>query len=176
MAKNVRSVLLVDDDERLLLAMSRSLSQRRSVFTASDPSTAATLCRREQPDLAVVDLRLGASSGLEAVRALKAESPRTVVVLISGYLTTDLTVEAVKAGADMVMSKPVTGTEIVHRLERNPANDRDDETPTLARAEAEHIARVMSDCDGNISEAARRLGIYRSTLQRKLRKQTGSLS
>ena len=169
----VRTVLLVDDDEHLLAAMTRTLSPLRSVFTASDTPTAASVCRREHPDLAVVDLRLGSASGLDAVRALKAESPQTVIVLISGYLTTDLTVEAVKAGADVVMAKPVTGIDIVRRLEQaEPAND--DGTPTLASAEAAHIARVMTDCNGNISEAARRLGISRSTLQRKLRKNSGS--
>jgi two-component system response regulator RegA len=172
-AKQVRSVLLVDDDERVLAALIRTLGPSRSVFTASDTRTAARVCRRELPDLAVVDLRLGSASGLDAVRALKAESPQTVVVLISGYLTTDVTVAAVKAGADVVMAKPVTGTDIVRRLEQaEPAND--DETPTLARAEAEHIARVLADCDGNVSEAARRLGICRSTLQRKLRKESSS--
>jgi two-component system response regulator RegA len=44
------------------------------------------------------------------------------------------------------------------------------ETPSLARAEWEHINRVLSDCGGNISEAARRLGIHRRSLQRKLQK------
>ena len=165
-------MLLVDDDERVLAALTRTMSPRQSVFTASDTRTATRVCRRERPDLAVVDLRLGSASGLDAVRALKAESPQTVVVLISGYLTTDLTVEAVKAGADVVMAKPVTGTDIVRRLEQaDPAND--DETPTLACAEAEHIERVLTDCNGNVSETARRLGISRSTLQRKLRKPTG---
>ena len=166
-------MLLVDDDERVLAALTRTMGPRRSVFTASDTPTAARVCRQEHPDLAVVDLRLGSASGLDAVRALKAESPQTVIVLISGYLTIDLTVEAVKAGADVVMAKPVTGLDIVRRLEQAvPVND--DETPTLARAEAEHIERVLADCDGNVSETARRLGISRSTLQRKLRKQSDS--
>ncbi|HEY1065540.1 MAG TPA: helix-turn-helix domain-containing protein, partial [Pirellulales bacterium] len=44
------------------------------------------------------------------------------------------------------------------------------ETLTLARAEWEHINRVLADCGGNISEAARRLGLHRRSLQRKLQK------
>jgi two-component system, response regulator RegA len=42
--------------------------------------------------------------------------------------------------------------------------------PTLAQAEWEHIHRILADCSNNISEAARRLGIHRRSLQRKLRK------
>jgi two-component system response regulator RegA len=44
------------------------------------------------------------------------------------------------------------------------------ETPSLARAEWEYIHRVLADCADNISEAARRLGIHRRSLQRKLQK------
>ncbi len=40
--------------------------------------------------------------------------------------------------------------------------------PSLAQVEWEHIQRVLADCDGNISAAARKLGIHRRTLQRKL--------
>ena len=101
--------------------------------------------------------------------------PDTTFAVISGYLTVDTTVAAVQAGADIVATKPIRGSEILRRAEygeHDTLPDDDVETPTLAQAEAEHIARVMTDCKGNISEAARRLGIYRSSLQRKLRKQT----
>jgi phosphoenolpyruvate-protein kinase (PTS system EI component) len=52
----------------------------------------------------------------------------------------------------------------------NTAKEKGIDTPSLARAEWEHIQRVLSDCGGNISEAARRLGIHRRSLQRKLQK------
>ena len=44
------------------------------------------------------------------------------------------------------------------------------EVPSLARVEWEHIQRVLADCDGNVSQAARLLGIHRRSLQRKLSK------
>lgn len=167
----IKSVLVLDDDERTLSAMARTLRHSRKVFTASTTAEAHTLARRERPDLIVVDLRLGSSSGLDVVRQLKAEMPGSMFALVSGYLTVDATVAAVRAGADVVMTKPVTGGEIVRRIE-DKANEPPPEagTPTLAQAESEHIARVMADCNGNISEAARRLGIYRSSLQRRLRR------
>jgi len=164
----IRTVLVLDDDERTLTAMARALRHSRKVFTASTTHEAQTVARRERPDLIVVDLRIGQHSGLDVVRQLKAELPSSLFALVSGYLTVDATVAAVRAGADVVLTKPVTGSEIMRRVEDKSAESLEAETPTLAQAESEHIARVMADCNGNISEAARRLGLYRSTLQRRL--------
>lgn len=169
----IRSVLVIDDDPRVLAALARSFGVQRRVFTATSSEEAATVARREKPDLAVVDMRLGHNSGIDVVRMLKPEMPSTTFAIISGYLTVETTVAAVHAGADIVVTKPVRGSEILRRAEsgeHDTASDEDEDTPTLAEVEFEHISRVMSDCKGNISEAARRLGIYRSSLQRKLRK------
>lgn len=165
------TVLVVDDDERTLSALARSLGLHHTVFTTTTVRGANMIARRERPDLAIVDLRLGDESGLELVRALKAQYPDMQVALMSGYLSVDTTVLAVKAGADVVMTKPLTGRDILKRLDRGPSEDVElGDTPTLAQAESEHIARVMTDTNGNVSEAARRLGIYRSSLQRRLRR------
>ncbi len=167
----IKSVLVLDDDERTLSAMARALRPLRKVFTANNCIDAEAVARRERPDLIVVDLRVGSSSGIDVVRHLRAEMPDSHFVLVSGYLTVDTTVAAVRAGADVVMTKPVTGGDIVRRVQ-DRASERLEtpETPTLAQAESEHIARVMADCNGNITEASRRLGMYRSTLQRRLRR------
>ena len=165
----IKSVLLLDDDERTLSAMARTLRHTRRVFTAKTTSEAAAVARRERPDLIVVDLRLAGASGLDVVRELRDELPGSRFALVSGYLTVDITVAAVRAGADVVLTKPVTAGEIVRRVEDGEPPP-EEETPTLAQAESEHIARVMADCNGNISEAARRLGIFRSSLQRRLRR------
>lgn len=141
----------------------------RTVFTATNFEVATKIARRERPDLAIVDMRLANASGLDIVRTLKAELPATKFAVMSGYLSVESTVAAVHAGADIVVTKPVHGNEIVRRAEEAAIAKDDPKSPTLAEAEADHIARVMTDCAGNISEAARRLGIHRSSLQRKLR-------
>jgi two-component system response regulator RegA len=164
----VRSILILDDDERVTNAIARSLGPNRVVHRAHDFDTALVLARRFKPDLMIVDLNLNGMSGIDVIRLLKPEFPQTAVALISGYLSTDITVKAVKAGADVVMSKPITGKDLLSRVVNEEVSEA--ETPSLAQVESEHIARVLADCDGNISEAARRLGIYRSSLQRKLRK------
>lgn len=167
--RSINRVLVVDDDEKVLSACRRVRSRR--VFTAANPADALELAQTERPDLAIVDLRLGTESGIDVTRDLKDACPGLVVALCSGYLSVTTAVAAVKAGADVVVFKPVTFEEILKRVEGSvEAPAPLDETPTLARAEWEHIMRVLADCNGNVSLAARRLGIYRSSLQRKLRK------
>jgi len=163
-------VLVVDDDERLLSAWKRSIGRERHAMTATDLATALEQAKTRRPDLAIVDLRLGPSSGIEVTRELRREYPDIKIALCSGYLSVATAVAGVRAGADVVVFKPITFKEILRALEDNDAEPPPDETPTLERAQWEHIMRVLADSDGNVSVAARRLGIYRSSLQRRLRK------
>jgi two-component system, response regulator RegA len=168
-ARSLQNVLVVDDDERILGSWKRA-ARERNVFTAIDAATARQLASTEKPDLAIVDLRLGNTSGIDLIRDLKRDLPDLLVVLCSGYLSVAAAVAAVRAGADIVVFKPITFREILQRIEQNAEEPDLEDTPTLARAEWEHIMRVLADCNGNVSMAARRLGIYRSSLQRRLRK------
>jgi two-component system, response regulator RegA len=167
-------VLAVDDDERILAGFARAGRHGHEVRTARSAREAHAAIDRERPEVVIIDLRLGADCGIELLRELRARDPALRLVLISGYLSTDLTVTAVRAGAELVLFKPVTLATILARLEvREEIREQVPpvETPTLARAEWEHISRVLFDCNGNLSMAARRLGIYRSSLQRRLKKE-----
>jgi two-component system response regulator RegA len=113
-------------------------------------------------------MMLGTESGFDVVRALRALRPDAVLVMLSGWMTTDATVAAVRAGADHVVVKPIGFREILARIDGRV--DPDAPTPSLERAEWEHISRVLRDCRGNVSETARRLRIDRSTLRRRLRR------
>jgi two-component system, response regulator RegA len=170
----IRSVLAIDDDEQVLGGYKRGLSRDRTVqavYTTGDPVAARQIAKRERCDLAIVDLRLKGESGISLTRDLRRDCPDMKIALCSGYLSVEVAVAAVHAGADAVLFKPITAREILRRVEAGAAVDPNlDDTPTLARAEWEHITRVLADCNGNVSLAARRLGIYRSSLQRRLRK------
>jgi len=164
----VHSVLVVDDDGGLLAAYQRSLGRSYTVLLAKTTAEALELARQHRPDVAIVDYQLKNESGIELVRALKSLDRNIFAVLISGYASVEVAVAAMRAGADDVLPKPITSGEILRRI--GPQPDPRVETPTLARAQWEHVQRVLADCNGNISMAARRLGMYRSTLQRWLRK------
>lgn len=165
--RSLHTLLVVDDDERVLAAWKRVV-RKRNVITAIDTPTARRLASTEQPDLAIVDLKLGSESGIDLIRELKRALPDLTVVLCSGYLSAEIAEVAMRAGAYDVVVKPITPREILWRIEEGAEQPAPDDTPTLAHAEAEHITRVLGDCRGNLSMTARRLGIHRSSLQRAL--------
>jgi two-component system, response regulator RegA len=167
------TVLLVDDAVLLINAWTRELSRvGKRVVSAQNRDGVRKVCQEHRPDFAVVDLFLGSETGLDIVRDLKALEPPPYVVVVTGAPTVAYTMEAVRAGADDVFAKPISTRELLESAE-GAANEREtDPPPTLQQMEWEHISRVLLDCNGNVSQAARRLGIYRQTLQRKLRKIT----
>lgn len=169
----VRSVLIVDDDENVLGACERSLRREHEVYVTADPARARQIAKSFKPDAAIVDLRIGEESGIDLIRDLKRLHPDIRIALLSGYLSVTVTMAAVKAGAEVVLSKPIGAREIIRHLEEGSSPEHDiKETPTLERVQWEHISRVVADTNGNLTHAARQLGIGRQTLQRWLQRKS----
>jgi len=167
----LRHVLVVDDDERILAMYRRCFDATWSVHCAGTVPIAQAIAKHTRLDAAILDLHVGSGSSIPLLRALRSTSRELRIMVVSGYLTTDTTVVAVQAGADVVVDKPIRPRDVMRRLmTARPADIDLADTPTLEEAIESHIARVYSDCDGNVSETARRLGIYRSSLQRRLRR------
>jgi two-component system, response regulator RegA len=170
------SLLIVDDDAVFRERLARSFKNRGyDVRTAGNVDEARNLARQDSPEMAVVDLRMPGGTGLELVRDLKEIDPSTKVVMLTGYGSIATAVDAVKLGAVNYLPKPADADDILLAFQRgekpvDPSDTIDFTVPTLARAEWEHIQRILADCGGNISEASRRLGIHRRSLQRKLAK------
>ena len=165
--------LLVDDDALFVQTLQRSL-QRRGVesVTASDAESALAAARAQAFDFALVDLKIGKDSGLRLIGPLKAIRPETRVVMMTGYASVATAVEAVKTGAQDYLLKPVSVDAILRVIVDEappPAEDPDTMLP-LDRLEWEHIQQALRATDGNISAAARLLGMHRRSLQRKLGK------
>jgi len=170
LARRLRTVLVVDDDTVLLSALERDLRARGlTVLPAPTADRALEIARTRRPDCALVDLCIGNDSGIDLLRELKTVLPDLLVVLLTGYGAVQNAVDAFHGGAVDFLQKPVGGLQLMQALEKAVARSRGP-SPTLARAEFEHITRVLHECNGNISEAARRLGIHRRSLQRKLQK------
>ncbi len=170
LARRLRTVLVVDDDTVLLSALERDLRSRGlTVLAAPTAQQARDIARTRRPDCALVDLCIGEESGIDLLRDLRSELPDLLVVLLTGHGGVQNVVDAFHGGAVDFVQKPVGGLQLLQALERAVARTRGP-SPTLARAEFEHITRVLQECNGNVSEAARRLGIHRRSLQRKLQK------
>ena len=169
-------ILLVDDSDEFRERLGRAFRDRGfDVRTASNYEDALMIAREQSPDRAVVDLRMPGKSGLELLRDLKQMDDSIEVLLLTGFGSIATAVDAVRLGATNVLTKPADADDILAAFERgNSEVDHPPtfnvEVPSLARTEWEHIHRILADCNGNISEAARRLGIHRRSLQRKLQK------
>lgn len=174
------TILVVDDDTMFRTRLMKALENRGfEVRGAENVQSAIDLARADSPEMALVDLKMPGGSGLDLVRELKAIDVTTNVVVLTGYGSIATALEAVRLGATHYLTKPADVDEILAAFERatkGPAApvEIDHEVASLARAEWEHIHRVLTDCNGNISQAARLLGLHRRSLQRKLSKYPSS--
>jgi two-component system response regulator RegA len=170
-----RTVLLVDDDETFGERMSRALQSRGLLVThVTTLASALRISDADSPELAVVDLRLPDGHGLDVVRHLHAIDETTRIIVLTGYGAIATAVESLKLGASDYLTKPIDADQLMAAFERDddsrPSSARSFTVPSLARVEWEHIQRVLADCGGNISEAARALHMHRRSLQRKISK------
>jgi two-component system response regulator RegA len=167
------TLLLIDDDPAFLAVLTR-LCKRHGfqVLTAHDGAGALALAHRQPVTHAVVDLKLGHDSGLGLLAPLRSLLPAAVIIVLTGYASIPTTVEAIKRGADNYLTKPVDGDLLLTALRGTapPSSLTVDEPMSLRRLEWEHIQRVLDEHAGNVTLAARALGLHRRTLQRKLAK------
>ncbi len=166
--------LLVDDDDRLRERLGRALVERgHVVHLAAGHAEALDLARAVTFDRAVIDLRMPGPAGLAVVRDLLALQPAVAVVVLTGYGSIATAVEAMRLGVRDYLTKPCHADQLLAAFdepEPTPERELGYEVPSLARVEFEHIERVLRECNGNVSKAARVLGMHRRTLQYKLAK------
>jgi len=166
-----KSFLLVDDDEVFRTRLAKALQTRGlSVHGVGDAGAALDWLKTNHPDAAIVDMRMPGLSGLELVPRLTSRRPGIRIVVLTGYGSIATAVEAVRRGAVNYLTKPLDTDQILAAFDRPVESPDVEAIPSLARVEWEHIQRILHDCDGNISLAARKLGLHRRSLQRKLGK------
>lgn len=173
----MKQVLLVDDDASYLGALQRTLERRSyQVRVAQTAAEALAAINAWTPDAILLDLRLARESGLDLIAPLREACPAAHLVLVTGYASVATAVEAIKRGADDYLPKPVSLASVLRALEGKPAVELAEELPMtpLSRVEWEHIQQALQETDGNVSAAARLLGMHRRSLQRKLGKRPGS--
>lgn len=166
--------LLIDDDVVYTRILQRSLQRRGlQIRVAHDQAEALALVADEAPEFALVDLKIGATSGLDLIAPLRAARADMQIVLVTGYASVATAVEAIKRGADNYLPKPVTAEALLRALQDEPAIEEVETMTPLSRLEWEHIQQALHECSGNVSAAARLLGMHRRSLQRKLAKRPG---
>lgn len=176
-----KHLLLVDDDKTFVEVLSRAFNKRAfDVYEATNNSEAKKqISKGICFDFAVVDLRIGQDSGLELIPNLTKLNPEMRIIVLTGFASIATAIEAIKLGATHYLTKPTDIDEIIQAFEHEQGQTETalaDKPLSLERLEWEHIQKVLSDCDGNVSKAARQLNMHRRTLQRKLLKRPSGLS
>ena len=171
-----RLLLIVEDDAAFARTLGRSFERRDyQVLLATTPEQTVELLRQHSPRFAVVDLKLnGNTSGLTCVQLLHQHDPDMAIVVLTGFASINTAVEAIKLGAVQYLAKP-SNTDDIEAAFGHVAGKTDVEltnrTTSIKTLEWEHIHDALAQSNFNISEAARRLGMHRRTLARKLEKQ-----
>jgi ActR/RegA family two-component response regulator len=179
MARSVdaeRLLLIVEDDATFARTLNRSFERRGyTVRSAASLDEVMKLLETQSPDYAVVDLKLaGGASGLACVQTLHAHDPEMLIVVLTGYASIATAVEAIKLGACHYLAKP-SNTDDIEAAFGRAEGDADvgftERQTSIKTLEWERIHEMLAETGFNISETARRLGMHRRTLARKLGKQ-----
>lgn len=171
-----RHLLIVEDDDAFARTLARSFERRSyRVQRAASIDDVPALLASDPPGFAVVDLKLaGGASGLACVQLLHAHDPAMVIVVLTGYASIATAVEAIKLGARHYLAKPANTDDIEAAFGKDQGDtevELTERTTSIKTLEWERIHETLADTGFNISETARRLGMHRRTLARKLEKQ-----
>jgi two-component system response regulator RegA len=177
---STKSFLIIDDDEVFRQRLARAIESRGyKASHAPCGSEALEIARSKPPRYAVVDLCMPGESGLELIAPLKKISAITEVVVLTGFGSIVTAVEAMRLGARSYISKPADADTILEEFGIGEGGNigvssNEPSVPELKTVEWEHIQRVLHQCGGNVSRAAKLLGLHRRSLQRKLAKDLAS--
>jgi two-component system response regulator RegA len=169
-----RSLVVVEDDATFARTLKRSFEKRGyQVVLCPDGDELVAALETVAPDYAVVDLKLGTGSGLECVKLLAARDPDMRIVVLTGFASIATAVEAIKLGACHYLAKPANTDDIetaFGRAEGDVSVPLSSRPTSIKNLEWERIHETLVETGFNISETARRLGLHRRTLARKLEK------
>lgn len=169
-----RDLLLVEDDATFARALQRSFERRGySVRQCGRIGDLPEVLASFHPGRAVVDLKLFDASGLECIQQLRTFDPDMKIVVLTGFASIATAVEAIKLGACHYLAKPSNADDIEAAFARqggNPDVPLGVRPSSIKTLEWERIHETLAETDFNVSETARRLGMHRRTLARKLAK------
>lgn len=168
-------ILIIDDDEVFRETLIVHFADLHIEAVGSSSFKNLSLVDLSSYSHAVVDLRIAQENGLDVIQSLKSLHTEMKIVMLTGYGSIATAVEAIKLGAHQYLTKPISFDVLIDTLFDHPAdlaseNDRDVKELTLAEKEREYIEFILNRHQGNISQAAKVLGLHRQSLQRMLKK------
>lgn len=168
-------VLICDDDAPLRKRLVRMLRDRGLlVFEAENVDEAKEVLSEFEVKTCIVDMRMPGDSGIALLEHISEKYPEIRSVVFTGFGTIQNATEAMKKGAVEYLTKPASIDAIMSAITGSVILAEDDEQnigmPSLEEVEMDYIRKVLAECEGNITAAAKVLGLHRRSLQRKLSK------
>jgi two-component system, response regulator RegA len=169
-------VLLADDDRMFVSHMHRFLGRYDwRIEIAGSPDEALEALRREPLQIVVLEPNQRGMPWVRFMRGLRSAGPSSSFVVATSFPSAAMAAEASELGVLAFLRKPVEPYAVVRAFSCSAPAINDEvvlsDEPTLEQHEWEYLNLVLRRCNGNISEASRRLAIPRQTLYYKLRKQ-----
>lgn len=169
-------MLIVEDDADFARTLARSFTRRGYVVEhVAHAAELESKLTHFHPQYAVVDLKLSSeASGLVCVQRLHQHDPSMLIVVLTGFASIATAVESIKLGACHYLAKPSNTDDIeaaFSRVQGQVDVELARQTTSIKTLEWERIHETLVETGFNISETARRLGLHRRTLARKLEKQ-----
>lgn len=125
-------LLVIDDEPGIHFSISRVFDSRPiQVLSAESAEEGLRWAASESPDVILLDIRLRDHSGLDVFHDLRRVDPRSLIIFITGYGTTDTAIEAMKLGAYDYLVKPLDADQLLQVVEQAVAISRLVHVPTI---------------------------------------------
>lgn len=173
-------ILIVDDDNAVRMSISLALKRAGyEPWAVSNEAEALQAVRDERVLLAILDMNLSLTTtgqqGVELLRKFRVLRPDMPVIMITAWGSIPLAVESMNFGAVDFMTKPWSNAELIAKIkdaliQSQAEKEAAEHSETLEEIEHAAIRDALRRCDGNLTEAARQLGITRQSLYRRIEK------
>jgi two-component system response regulator RegA len=165
--------MICEDDEIFRKRLARSLRDRGlTVFESTNAEEGVEVAKEFRPEAAVIDIRMPGKGGLWGIEQLLQADPAIKIVVLTGFGTITTAIDAVKLGAVNYLTKPTTIDALIQAFNpRDKSVPAEESIPSLDDVQKEYINRVVTEFSGNVSRAAKALGLHRRSLQRMLKAQ-----
>jgi two-component system, NtrC family, response regulator AtoC len=102
----MQTILIVDDDKSIRYSLKRMLEEKYSILTAQNGEEALDRIKETSPDLIIMDIKMPGRNGIDALKDIKTIDPKSLVIMMTAYGTTETAIEAMKFGAFDYILKP----------------------------------------------------------------------
>jgi len=102
----MQTILIVDDDKSIRYSLKRMMENHYAIVTAQNGEEALARFREDHPDLVIMDIKMPGRSGIEVLKEIKSVDPKSLVIIMTAYGTTETAIEAMKYGAFDYILKP----------------------------------------------------------------------